>query len=255
MAIIASWIPYHARENVLESDVGDAGGAVTGRWGKRLGTKGASVVLLMSIFGLSMVAISASLVREDHPCPIPGGAIVVLDPGHGGEDAGALNAGLVEAELTLGIARRTAELLRAEGLSVALTRDDMETTLGNSERGHIANSCDAWVFVSIHLNSFGDPGVNYVKTFWAIAEKDLAFSQTMQAAQAAALRPGTNLSDAGVDEFESGALLTADMPAALTESVFLSNTEEAQRLANPSGERLEQIARSLASGIRNWLGI
>ncbi|HEV2106624.1 MAG TPA: N-acetylmuramoyl-L-alanine amidase [Thermomicrobiales bacterium] len=233
----------------------EAGGGRAGRLSRGLVRKAASLAPLAVLFGLGLLLISTSVVQQDDACPVPRGAAIVLDPGHGGEDPGALNAGLVEAELTLAIARRTADLLRGNGLSVALTRDDMESTLGNSERGRIANACDASVFVSIHLNSFDDPSVNYVKTFWAIEEKDLAFAQVMQSAQAAALQPGTNLSDGGMDVFESGALLTAGMPSALTESVFLSNPEEARRLADPAGARLEQIARAIASGIVMWLDI
>lgn len=220
----------------------------------RLNAKIASVVLIAGILGAGIVIAASALVQVDDPCPIPRGATVVLDPGHGGEDAGAINGALVEAELTLDIARRTASLLRQRGLSVALTRENMETTLGNSERGRIANSCEASAFVSIHLNSVGDPSVNYVKTLWGIEEKDLAFAQTMQVDQAASLRSGTDLGDSGVEFFESGALLTATMPAALTESVFLSNTDEAARLADPDAHRLDEIAGSLAAGILRWFG-
>jgi N-acetylmuramoyl-L-alanine amidase len=218
-------------------------------------TKIGSLILVAAILGIGLIIAASSLVRVADPCPIARSATVVLDPGHGGEDTGALNGRLVEAELTLDIARQTASLLRQRGLSVALTRDDMETTLGNSERGRIANACEASVFVSIHLNSFDDPDVNYVKTFWATEEKDVVFAQTMQLAQAAALRPGTDLGDSGVEFFESGALLTAEMPGALTESVFLSNTDEAARLADPSEQRLDEIATSLANGILRWFGL
>lgn len=210
-------------------------------------------MLIAVVFGLGLVFVASSLVQEDDRCPVAHGAAVVLDPGHGGEDTGALNGGLVEAELTLDIARRAAVQLRQRGLSVALTRDDMETTLGNSDRGGIANSCGARVFVSVHLNSFDDSDVNYVKTFWGLAEKDLAFAEAMQSAQTAELRAGTAMGDSGVEAFESGALLTAAMPSALTESVFLSSTEEAARLNDPNATRLDQIATSLARGILAWL--
>src|ERR687894_357975 len=78
-------------------------------------------------------------------------------------------------------------LLRAGGYTVALTRDDAATGLGNSERGRIANACGALAFVSVHLNSFPEPEPNYVRTFWGIAGKDLAFAETIHAALAAQL--------------------------------------------------------------------
>lgn len=221
----------------------------------RFTAKIGSLILVPAILGTGLIIAASSLVRVADPCPIARGATVVLDdPGHGGEDTGAINGRLVEAELTLDIAPRTASVLRQRGLSVALTRDDMETSLGNSDRGRIANACDASAFVSIHLNSFGDPSVNYVKTLFGLDEKDLAFAETMQSAQTATLREPRGIGDSGVESFESGALLTAQMPAALTESVFLSNTDEVARLADRNQTRINQIARSLADGILRWFG-
>ena len=108
----------------------------------------------------------------------------MLDPGHGGDDPGAINdaAGLVERELVLDIARRTKALLEEAGYSAALTRNDNATGYANTPRGVIANACHAFVYVSIHLNSFDEPEPNYAKTFWGIEEKDAAFASVMQAA-------------------------------------------------------------------------
>src|SRR5215203_3127505 len=187
-------------------------------------------------------------------CPEPG-ARVMLDPGHGGDDPGAINdaVGLVERELVLDIARRTEALLEEAGYSVALTRDDSATGHLNTPRGVIANACHAFVYVSIHLNSFGEPEPNYAKTFWGIEEKDAAFASVMQAALGSWVQPGTDLSDWGLEVLENGGLLTARMPAVLVEPVFLSNPEEAARLADPSGERLEAITAAVAEGVDAWL--
>jgi N-acetylmuramoyl-L-alanine amidase len=226
--------------------VAGAGGEVRRAVGPALAV---GLLLAATVVGL-LVALGGS---DRARCPGPPAA-VVLDPGHGGEDAGAVNdaAGLVERELTLTISRRAAALLRAAGYTVALTRDDAATGLGNSERGRIANACGALAFVSVHLNSFTEPEPNYVRTFWGTAGKDLAFAETMHAALAAELRPGTDLADGGVEPFESGALLRARMAAALIEPVFLSHPAEAARLAD--GARAEQIARAIAAGVDAWFG-
>jgi len=207
-------------------------------------------VVVLVVLGLVIVL----LVRGRVPCPT-GSAAVVLDPGHGGEDPGAVNAaaGLVEKDLTLEIARRTATLLRAEGHGVALTQDDDRTIAANSPRGQVANACGASVYVSVHLNAVADPDPNYVLTLWGEERKDRAFAEAMQTAMATALRPGTNLGDIGVDHLANGGLLTARLPAALVEPVFLSNPEEAARLAHPDGRRREQIARAIAAGVSEWL--
>ncbi len=216
-----------------------------------------TIAALAAVAVLLALGLAVVLLLLDHdrvPCPT-GSAAVVLDPGHGGEDPGAVNeaAGLVEKDLTLEIARRTATLLRAEGHSVALTRDDDRTIAANSPRGQVANACGASVYVSVHLNAVANPDPNYVLTLWGEERKDRAFAEAMQTAMTAELRPGTNLGDIGVDHLANGGLLAARMPAALVEPVFLSNPEEAARLAHPDGRRREQIASAIAAGIFGWL--
>jgi N-acetylmuramoyl-L-alanine amidase len=194
------------------------------------------------------------LPRTGLDCPQPG-ARVMLDPGHGGDDPGATNdaAGLVERELVLDIARRTKARLEEAGYSAALTRNDNATDYANTPRGVIANACHAAVYVSIHLNSFGEPEPNYAKTFWGIEEKDAAFASVMQAALVSRLQPGTDLGDSGLEVLENGGLMTARMPAVLVEPVFLSNPAEAARLADPAGERREAIAVAVTDGVDAWL--
>ena len=205
-----------------------------------------AIVVLGGLFSL--------LPRTGLNCPQPG-ARVMLDPGHGGDDPGAINegAGLVERELVLDIAYRTEALLEAAGYSAALTRTDSATGYANTPRGVIANTCRAFVYVSIHLNSFGEPEPNYAKTFWGIEEKDAAFASVMQAALVSRLQPGTELGDSGLEVLENGGLLTARMPAILVEPLFLSNPDEAARLADPSGERLQAIAEAVTNGVDTWL--
>src|SRR5688500_7265869 len=84
---------------------------------------------ILAIVGIvAFGALLSLLPRTGLHCPQPG-ARVMLDPGHGGDDPGAVNeaAGLVERELVLDIARRTEARLERAGYSVALTRDDNAT--------------------------------------------------------------------------------------------------------------------------------
>ncbi|MDQ3524460.1 MAG: N-acetylmuramoyl-L-alanine amidase [Chloroflexota bacterium] len=184
----------------------------------------------------------------DVVCPT-GSAQIVLDPGHGGPDPGAVHDvyGLYEKTLTLEVAERTAEILRIDyGYSVALTRQDNDTELGNSERGAIANACGAIVFVEVHLNASLDRDINYSQTFWGEKEKDLVFSLVMNEALGALEIPLS-----AVDRFDNGGLLRAKMPSVLVEAVFVSNTDEAKDLAN--GTRQESIARAIATGVVTWM--
>ncbi len=219
---------------------------------RSLGIALAGVVAIVVIVGLG--GLISLLPRTGLHCPEPG-ARVMLDPGHGGDDPGAINeaAGLVERELVLDIARRTEALVEEAGYSAALTRDDSATGYANTPRGAIANACHAIVYVSIHLNSFGEPEPNYAKTFWGSEQKDAAFAGVMQAALVSRLQPGTDLGDSGLEVLENGGLLTARMPAVLVEPVFLSNPEEAARLTDPGGERLHAIAAAVTDGVDTWL--
>jgi N-acetylmuramoyl-L-alanine amidase len=215
---------------------------------------GLGLTSVLLIAGIVVLGAAISLLPVSGlRCPEPA-ARVVLDPGHGGDDPGAVNdaAGLVERELVLDIAQRTKDRLEDAGYSVALTRDDAETGYLNTPRGTITNLCHAFAYVSIHLNSFGEPKPNYAKTFWGIEEKDAAFAATMQTALVNRLQPGTDLGDSGLEQLENGGLLTARMPAILVEPVFLSNPDEAERLADPSGERRDAIAEAISDGVEAW---
>jgi N-acetylmuramoyl-L-alanine amidase len=186
----------------------------------------------------------------DLTCPT-GTAQVVIDAGHGGPDPGAVyeEYGLHEAVLNLQIAERVADLLsEMYGYTVALTREDNATELGNSERGEIANACQALVFVEVHLNASTDRSANYSQAFWGEKEKDFALSLVMNDALASLGIPVT-----GVDRFDNGGLLRAKMPAVLVEAVFLSNDAEAARLAE--GTRQEEIAQAIVEGVATWLAL
>ena len=100
--------------------------------------------------------------RNTPPAPAPvrrvkGNRVVVVDAGHGGPDhgmTGTMPGGrrLYEKDVTLSVARRLSELLRAEGLTVLMTRTT-DTLIALSDRGRIANERRGDVFISIHVNA------------------------------------------------------------------------------------------------------
>lgn len=86
----------------------------------------------------------------------PGRPLVVIDPGHGGHDPGAVGVGFREKTLALGLAEALRdELLRERGIRVALTRSD-DAFLVLEERAEIARQLGADLFLSIHADSAGD---------------------------------------------------------------------------------------------------
>jgi len=118
-------------------------------------------------------AISEALTTkpEEKPTPGPeitGKRVVIIDPGHGGKDPGAINltTGLKESEVTLGIALYLKKLLKEAGIPTYLTRDKDEF-IYLEDRTDFANQKNGFVFVSLHANSVLNhrPSAEGIETF------------------------------------------------------------------------------------------
>src|SRR2546429_8100115 len=92
--------------------------------------------------------------------------VVVLDPGHGGQDSGAMCGGVLEKELTLDVARRIDRLLNSEGIATLITRVG-DTYVSLADRAAFANRVRKCIFVSIHLNEDNQPVASGVETYYA----------------------------------------------------------------------------------------
>jgi N-acetylmuramoyl-L-alanine amidase len=185
------------------------------------------------------------------------GANVVLDPGHGGEEPGAVGpTGLVEKDVNFDVAQRVKAMLEQSGANVVLTRTaDYRVTLAT--RGLIATSLHPQAFVSIHHNAEPDgpwPGPGS-ETYYQIAstgskrlaglvweEEQAAFSP-YDIAWEADTDAGAKyrLSSDGTDYY--GILRrTAGIDAALSEAAFISNAPEEHLLATPEFRDVEAAA-------------
>jgi N-acetylmuramoyl-L-alanine amidase len=173
---------------------------------------------------------------------------IVLDPGHGGTDPGSTEcAGYPEKQANLDIANKLKTLLEGSGYTVYLTRTD-DSTKSNNDRYTFANSVGGNALVSIHLNGSTNHSANGTQGLFGQKRKDEAFTRTVHQALVGSL----GISDRGVTNFPSGVLLKSNMPSTLQESVFISNTTECQLLTDGTGNRQQQIAQALFSGINNW---
>lgn len=198
---------------------------------------------------------------------------IVIDPGHGGSEVGAVGpSGLTEKDLVLDIANRLSDLIvQRLGLEVRLTRDgDIDKTL--EDRTAFANNLEADVFVSIHANSYRGRGVHGAETFFlsdqatdddarrlALIENNTLERQgpaggddelqmlLWDMAQTAHLQESGVLAemiqaklnslggttDRGIKQAPFRVLRGANMPAVLVEVGFLSNAEDERMLADP----------------------
>lgn len=191
----------------------------------------------------------------------------ILDPGHGGGDTGAVNGSLAERELNLEIGFKVRDALVGRGMRVCMTRVARDPNWSNTQRAQYANGVAQAdgrnVLVLIHLNGATNPATDYTRTYWGKKLKDIDFATTMYnalvanliAARAAGTCQNVPLATSSVGQFADGALLKSNMPATLTESVFLTNTQEGACF-NSAGtlvvSRQQEIANALAAGIGAW---
>ncbi|MDX2241658.1 MAG: N-acetylmuramoyl-L-alanine amidase [Leptolyngbyaceae cyanobacterium bins.302] len=180
--------------------------------------------------------------------PIPKGQVVVIiDPGHGGPDPGAVGiGGLQEKGIVLDIGRQVAGLLQQRGVYALLTRGD-DRDLDLEPRVQMAEQANATVFVSIHANaiSLSRPEVSGLETYYYQSGADLA-----QVIHQSILQ-STGVSDRGVRTARFYVLRRTSMPSVLVEVGFVTGQEDAMRLSNPSYRA--QMADAIARGILQYL--
>ena len=176
---------------------------------------------------------------------------VVIDPGHGGPDPGAVGiGGLRETDVVLDVGLQVARLLQARGVQVVLTRTS-EVDVDLPPRVALANSSGADVFVSLHANalSMDRPDVNGIETFFFAGGRSQSLAEAIQQ-QLMAVSPGTP--DRGARPGRFFVIRRTVMPSALAEMGFVTGEIDAPRLADPAYRR--RLAQAVAAGILTYLG-
>jgi N-acetylmuramoyl-L-alanine amidase len=177
--------------------------------------------------------------------------LLVLDPGHGGSDPGAVACGIREADVVLDVSRRLRPLLEASGARVAMTRTT-DTFVGLSARAAFANSRGATGFVSQHSNSNRGTPATGTETFVFTSASDRSRSLA-NGVQRAMLR-AWGLRDRGVKSANFAVLRETNMPAILTELGFTNNCSvDARKLASATDR--QRMAEEQAPAILSWLGL
>jgi N-acetylmuramoyl-L-alanine amidase len=214
---------------------------------------------------------------------------VVLDPGHGGKDPGALGpGGIAEKEIVLSIAKKLAVKLKTEmGTEVVLTRKD-DRFVPLEDRTLLANSQDADLFISLHVNASPNADARGIETYYldnttdeaairlaarenATSRKnisDLQFilsdmmqnmkledSITLAHRLQAALVSGMSkfmgdVKDLGVKKALFHVLVGARMPSVLVEMFFITNKNESRAMADPNYQ--DAMVDALFEGIQKY---
>ncbi|MBD2771709.1 N-acetylmuramoyl-L-alanine amidase [Iningainema tapete] len=181
------------------------------------------------------------------PRPTNGRVAVVIDPGHGGKDPGAIGLGGVrEKDIILPVSTRIAEILQQNGISVVLTRNS-DYFVSLQGRVDIAQQVSADMFVSIHANSAGlnRPDVSGLEVYYY--DSGLGLANTVHDN----ILRSVNVRDRGVRKARFYVLRRNSMPAILVELGYLTGQEDAAKLSNPQYQY--QMAEAIANGILQYL--
>ncbi len=190
---------------------------------------------------------------------------IVLDPGHGGGDTGAVHNGLTEKILTMDIAQRLRALLVAQGWTVKMTRDtDIDPVSSDNiarmrgdgkpnpdDRAYLQTRCDtanainARLFISIHVNSAPVASARGTTFYW-YKPQDAAFAQALERA----VIPTAGTQDDGARHENFYVVRHTTMPAVLIETAFLTNPDDVTLLRSP--DFLQNIAQGIANGVRAY---
>lgn len=168
------------------------------------------------------------------------GVTVVLDPGHGGKDSGAIGAtGSYEKNNTLPTALYVADLLRQAGAKVVLTRSSDSAPSGTAytelkdlqTRVEIANQNKADIYVSIHNDSFSNPEAGGVSTYISADNPETEKAKALATAVQKEVIKQVGLQDRKVKSANFYVIKNTNMPAILIELGFMSNPTEEKLVA------------------------
>ncbi len=176
------------------------------------------------------------------------GHSVVLDPGHGGKDPGAIGpTGLMEKDVTLDVALRVRRLLVEDGIRVVMTRET-DIFIDLAERPRLARERGGTVFVSIHANANAQTTVNGSETYY-LSPVSLSLAQMIQDE----LTRSLGLPSRGIKTANFLVLRENSIPSVLVEVAFISHPQEEARLREDAFRA--RIAAAIARGIRRFLAI
>jgi len=213
---------------------------------------------------------------------------IVIDPGHGGKDPGAIAFGMKEKDIVLKTGKRLAVHLRKKlGATVILTREG-DTFLPLEERTAIANTNSADLFISLHINAHPSPDIRGFETYFLnlttnaeamrVAARENATSshqlselqdilsdimrnskinessrladRVHESIDSGLVQSGFGVKDMGVKQAPFYVLIGAEMPAILIEIAFISNPDDADLLGDDVF--IDKLAERISDGISEY---
>ena len=181
------------------------------------------------------------------------GKLVVVDPGHGGHELGAVYDGYDEKNITLQMGIKLRRALEHDGATVVMTRD-RDVYVGLNARPDLANELDADYFISIHNNSDHHPNVaSGTMTFYHMQEpssKNLAMAVQKAVVKVSGLHGYGALSDSTLYNIGLAVLRGSNMPAVLVEVAFINNRIDRAKLINPRFQK--RVMTAIVHGLIDY---
>ena len=188
---------------------------------------------------------------------------VLIDPGHGGEDGGAVSGDVLEKHINLAVSHDVADLLRLCGYTVSMTRDTDDALTNEGEdvrkrkyndmkmRLDLYNATPDNVVVSIHQNKFDAAASHGAQVFYSPNHPNSAvLAEALRKSVTGMLQPDNTRTckTAGKEIF---LLKNARVPAVIVECGFISNRQERELLVTDDYQK--QLALAIAAGLMNYV--
>lgn len=209
------------------------------------------ILLLLSILILSACNNDSSYINNDKHNNGKNNKTalkVVIDPGHGGKDVGAIStSGKYEKNFTLSLSKKVVKRLEQEpGIQVFMTRkNDRFISQESRYRPEYANKLNADIFISIHGNTFSNPDVSGTETFY-YHENSRYFAKIIQKH----LVEATKFRDRGIMKKDLFVVKDTDMPSALIEVGYLTNPQDESKMWTDDFQN--HVAASIVDGIKEF---
>ena len=180
--------------------------------------------------------------------------MIVIDPGHGGEDPGKVGVNdILEKDINLQISMKVRDLLEEVGITVVMTREDdkvpdrKKEDLG--ERVKLINKTRPTLALCIHQNSYTTPDIFGAQVFYHTKTEEAEDIATMVQESMRAIDPNNKREIKENDTYYM--LKFSEVPTIIVECGFLTNPTEAQKLTTE--EYQEEVAFAICEGIVKWL--
>ena len=183
------------------------------------------------------------------------GCLVIIDPGHGGLDAGKIGVnGEEEKEINLNISLKIQKLLKEQGVEVEMTRTEDER-LGETQvedlkaRVSLMNEKNPDLVISIHQNSYHEESVSGAQVFYYTDSAEAETAAEILQSELNKIDPSYTRKEKANSSYYI--LKQTEVPVVIVECGFLSNAEEAEKLI--SEEYQNTVANAVVSGIEKYI--